>query len=82
MSIIKFAKDLGHKAFQVIYNLEEQTFTAELSEPSMYVSSGVLSDDLTEMFVVMGRLAVKAKRAVCFSYMVRGRPSFKQDFIL
>lgn len=72
MSVIESVKDLGHKAlgilqaFQVTYDPEEQTFSAGLSEPSMYISSGVLSDDLTEMFVAMGRMAAKAKRAVCF----------------
>lgn len=72
MSVIESVKDLGHKAlgilqaFQVTYNPEEQTFTAGITEPSMYVSSGVLSDDLTEMFVAMGRMAAKAKRAICF----------------
>lgn len=72
MSVIESVKDLGHKAlgilqaFQVTYNPEEQTFTAGIAEPSMYVSSGVLSDDLTEMFVAMGRMAAKAKRAICF----------------
>lgn len=72
MSVIESVKDLGHKAlgilqaFQVTYNPEEQTFTAGIVEPSMYVSSGVLSDDLTEMFVAMGRMAAKAKRAICF----------------
>ena len=72
MSVIESVKDLGHKAlgilqaFQVTYNPEEQTFTAGLSEPSMYISSGVLSDDLTEMFVAMGRMAAKAQKAICF----------------
>lgn len=72
MSVIESVKDLGHKAlgilqaFQMTYNPEEQTFTAGIAEPSMYVSSGVLSDDLTEMFVAMGRMAAKAKRAICF----------------
>lgn len=72
MSVIESVKDLGHKAlgilqaFQVTYNPEEQTFTAGIVEPAMYVSSGVLSDDLTEMFVAMGRMAAKAKRAICF----------------
>ncbi len=72
MSVVESAKALGHKAlgilqaFQVTYNPEEQTFTAGLSEPSMYISSGVLSDDLTEMFVAMGRMAAKAQKAICF----------------
>ncbi len=72
MSVVESVKDLGHKAlgilqaFQVTYNPEEQTFSAGISEPSMYISSGVLSDDLTEMFIAMGRMAAKAKRAVCF----------------
>lgn len=72
MSVIESAKEVGRKAlgilqaFQVTYNPEEQTFSAGLSEPSMYITTGVLSDDLTEMFVAMGRMAAKAKKMVCF----------------
>ena len=72
MSVVEAAKDFGRKAvgilqaFQVTYNPEDQTFTAGAGEPSAYVSTGVLSDDLTEMFVAMGRTAVKAGKAICF----------------
>lgn len=72
MSVIEAAKDFGKKAFgilqafQVTYNPEEQTFTAGVTEPSAYVTTGVLSDDLTEMFVAMGRMAAKAKKSICF----------------
>lgn len=72
MSVVEAAKDFGRKAvgilqaFQVTYNPEDQTFTAGEGEPSAYVSTGVLSDDLTEMFVAMGRTAVKAGKAICF----------------
>lgn len=72
MSVVEAAKDFGRKAvgilqaFQVTYNPEDQTFTAGAGEPLAYVSTGVLSDDLTEMFVAMGRTAVKAGKAICF----------------
>lgn len=72
LSAIESVKDLGRKAlgilqaFQVTYNAEEQEFSAGFSEPSPYISMGILSEDLTEMFVAMGRMASKAKRAVCF----------------
>lgn len=72
MSLVEAAKDLGKKAwgilqaFQVTYNPEEQTFTAGLAESSAYITTGILSDDLTEMFVAMGRMAVKANKSICF----------------
>lgn len=42
------------------YNPEDQTFSAGLNEPSAYVTTGILSDDLTDMLVTMGRTASKA----------------------
>ncbi|MCI8997160.1 MAG: AAA family ATPase [Lachnospiraceae bacterium] len=72
MSVIESAKDFGKKAlgilqaFQITYNPEEQTFTGGMTEPSAYVTTGVLADDLTEIFVTMGRTAVKANKSVCF----------------
>lgn len=72
MSAIESAKDFGKKAlgilqaFQVTYNPEDQTFTAGMTEPSAYITTGILADDLTEMFVAMGRLAAKARKTVCF----------------
>lgn len=35
-------------------------------ETSAYVTTEVLSGDLTEMFVDMGRMAVKVKKSICF----------------
>ena len=72
MSVVESAKDFVKKAsgflqaFQVTYNPEEQTFMAGMTEPSAYITTGVLVDDLTELFVTMGRMAVKAKKAICF----------------
>lgn len=72
MSVVEAAKDFGKKAFgilqafQVTYSPGEQTFTAGITEPPAYVTTGVLADDLTEMFVAMGRMAVRAKEAICF----------------
>jgi len=45
---------------------EDQSFSAGLSEPSSYVMTGSLSDDLTDMFVAMGKCAEKANRVICF----------------
>ena len=72
MSITESAKEVAKKAlgilkaFNVSWNPEDNTFSAGLSEPSPYISTGVLTDDLTEMFVSMGRTAVKAGMALCF----------------
>lgn len=72
MSVVESAKDNLKKAlgilqaFNVTYNPEDQTFSAGLSEVSAYVTTGILSDDLTEMFVTMGRTAVKANKSICF----------------
>ncbi len=72
MSITESAKEVAKKAlgilkaFNVSWNPEDNTFSAGLSEPSPYISTGVLTDDLTEMFVSMGRTASKADMALCF----------------
>ncbi|MDO5406343.1 MAG: AAA family ATPase [Eubacteriales bacterium] len=72
MSVIESAKDFGRKAlgiiqaFNVTYNPEDQTFSAGLTDSSAYVTSGILADDLTEMFVSMGRTATKAGKVICF----------------
>ena len=72
MSITESAKEVAKKAlgilkaFNVSWNPEDKTFSAGLSEPSPYISTGVLTDDLTEMFVSMGRTASKAGMALCF----------------
>lgn len=72
MSGAERAKDVARKAlgmlqaFNVTYNPEDQTFSAGLSEPSAYVTTGILSEDLTDMFVHMGRAASKADEVICF----------------
>lgn len=72
MSAVESAKDFAKKAlgilqaFSISYNPEEQTFSAGLTEPSGYVATGSLTDDLTDMFVTMGRTAVKADCVICF----------------
>lgn len=72
MSITESANEVAKKAlgilkaFNVSWNPEDNTFSAGLSEPSPYISTGVLTDDLTEMFVSMGRTASKAGMALCF----------------
>lgn len=60
-------KSLGIlQAFNVTYNPEDQTFSAGLNEPLAYVTTGLLSEDLTDMFVNMGRAAAKAEEVICF----------------
>ncbi|MDO5417292.1 MAG: ATP-binding protein [Lachnospiraceae bacterium] len=72
MSAFESAKDFGRRAlgvlqaFSLTYNPEDQTFSAGLSEPSAYITTGVLSEDLTDMLVAMGKMASKAKQAICF----------------
>lgn len=72
MSMVETAKDIAKKAlgilqaFNITYNPEEQTFSAGISEPSAYITTGSLSDDLTDMFVTMGRTAAKANAVICF----------------
>lgn len=72
MSTVEAAKDVIRKAlgiiqaFSVTYNPEDQTFSAGLSEPSGYITTGILSDDLTEVFMSMGRTALKAGKVICF----------------
>lgn len=72
MSVAETAKDFYKKAlgilqaFNITYNPNDQTFSAGVTEPSPYITTGVLSDDLTDMFVSMGRTAVKAQKVICF----------------
>lgn len=72
MSVKESAKDLMGKAlgilqaFSITYNPQDQTFSAGLTEPSAYITTGNLSDDLTEMFVTLGRMALKADMFLCF----------------
>lgn len=72
MSVTETAKDFYKKAvgflqaFNVTYNPSDQTFSAGLSEQSLYITTGILSDDLTDMFVSMGKTAVKAEKVICF----------------
>ncbi|MGL5436801.1 MAG: ATP-binding protein [Lachnospiraceae bacterium] len=72
MSTVEAAKDAMKKAlgilqaFNITYNPEDKTFSAGMSEPSAYITTGVLADDLTEMLVSMGRMASKGKQVICF----------------
>lgn len=72
LSVAEAAKDACRKAlallkaFSVTYNPEDQTFTAGLSEASEYVTTKILAEDLTELFVSMGRTAEKADKVICF----------------
>lgn len=72
LSVTEAAKDACRKAlallkaFSVTYNPEDQTFTAGLSEPTEYVTTKILAEDLTELFVSMGRTAEKADKVICF----------------
>lgn len=72
MSTAEKAKDAARKAlgilqaFNVTYNPKDQTFSAGLNEPSAYVTTGLLSEDLTDVFVNMGRAAAKAEEVICF----------------
>ncbi|MCD8362749.1 MAG: AAA family ATPase [Lachnospiraceae bacterium] len=72
LSMSEKAKDFAKKAmgilqaFNITYNPEDRTFSAGLSDPAPYITTGVLSDDLTDMFVTMGRAAAKAEESICF----------------
>lgn len=72
LSIAEAAKDVWKKAwgylqaFNVTYNPEDQTFTAGISEPSAYITTRVLSEDMTELFLTMGKTAEKAGKVICF----------------
>lgn len=54
------------QAFNITYNPSEQTFSAGISEVSPYVTTGILSEDLTDMLVEMGKTAAKSQKCVCF----------------
>ena len=72
LSIAEAAKDVWRKAwgylqaFNVTYNPDDQTFTAGVSEPSAYITTRILSEDMTELFLTMGRTAAKAGKVICF----------------
>ncbi len=55
------------RAFTVTYNPTDSTFTAGMDgDIPEDVSTGVLSDDLTDLFVSMGRTALKSEDAIVF----------------
>ena len=55
------------RAFTLTYNPTDNTMTAGLDgEIPEYVSTGALADDLTDLFVAMGRAAVKSKDVIIF----------------
>ena len=53
------------KAFTVTYNPEDQSFKVGLEERE-YIVTGDLSEDLTDLFVAMGKMADKTGYAICF----------------
>lgn len=65
-SFVAQIADLSKKIIHAMSNPNDQTFSAGMTEPSLYITTGVLSDDLTDMFVSMGRAAVKSQKVICF----------------
>lgn len=71
MSFKETAKDFVSKAqellkaFTVTYNPEDQSFKVGMEERE-YIVTGDLSDDLTDLFVTMGKMAEKIGYAICF----------------
>lgn len=71
MSFKEAAKDFVNKAqgvlkaFSITYNPGEQTFSVGMNEVE-YITTGDLSDDLTELFVYMGKMAEKTGYAICY----------------
>lgn len=64
-----FVTQIANSSKKIIHamsNPNDQTFSAGMAEPSPYITTGVLSDDLTDMFVSMGRTAVKSQKVICF----------------
>ena len=72
LSFIETAKAAAKKdfeffhAFQMTYGPKDQTFTMGLDSPTPYITSNVLSEDLTDLFLGIGRTAKKANKVVCF----------------
>ena len=54
------------QAFSITYNPNDQTFSAGLSEMPAYITTGLLADDLTDLFVQMGKTALRAGVSICF----------------
>lgn len=71
MSFKEAAKDFVNKAqgllwaFTVTYNPSEQSFSVGVSD-NEYIATGDLSDDMTDLFVSMGKMAGKTGYAICF----------------
>lgn len=51
-------------SFAVVYDLKDSKVLLELS-PDEIMSTGILDDDLTEIFVLLGRCAAKSNKAIC-----------------
>ena len=72
LSFIEAAKAAAKKsfeffhAFQMTYSPNDQTFTMGLDSSTPYITSNVLSEDLTDLFLGIGRTAKKANKVVCF----------------
>lgn len=71
ISLKKSAKDAVEacisliKSFRISYKLEDQTLEGGLSDEISLVS-GIYSDDLMEIFVELGKAAVKTNNTICF----------------
>lgn len=71
MSFKETAKDIVNKAqgllkaFSLTYNPGDQTFSIGMNDVE-YITTGDLSDDLTELFVSMGKMADKTGYAICY----------------
>lgn len=71
MSFKETAKDIVNKAqgllkaFSLTYNPGDQSFSVGMND-SEYITTGDLSDDLTELFVSMGKVADKTGYAICY----------------
>lgn len=71
MSFLETTKDLVAKAqgllkaFSVTYNPEDQSFSLGVNDGE-YITTGDLSNDLTDLFISMGKIAKKTNYAICF----------------
>lgn len=70
VSIKESAKDFAKKclgllkSFTVTYNIEDNTVGIGLQQEVVY-STGVFSEDLTEIFVSLGKAAIKSEDTIC-----------------
>lgn len=70
VSLKESAKDFGRKcislikSFAVTYNVEEGTFGLGVNQDAVF-SSGIFSDDLTDIMVQLGKSAVRSEDTIC-----------------